>query len=32
MEKFLTATFLLIVAKFIAHVALAIQLVGHLVK
>lgn len=32
MEKFLTASLLFVVAKFIAHVALAIQLVGHLVK
>jgi hypothetical protein len=32
MEKLFTASLLFIVAKFVAHVALAIQLVGHLVK
>ncbi|GEM_PF-7020375 len=32
MEKFLTASLLFIVAKFVAHVVVAIQLIGHLVK
>lgn len=32
MEKFLTASLLFIVAKFVAHIALAVQLIGHLVK
>lgn len=32
MEKFLTASLLLILAKFIAHIILAVQLLGHLVK
>lgn len=32
MEKFLTASLLLMAAKFVAHVALAVHLIGHLVK
>ncbi|PJJ79704.1 hypothetical protein CLV57_2841 [Mucilaginibacter auburnensis] len=32
MEKLLSAPILIILVKFIAHVALAIELIGHLVK
>jgi len=32
MEKLLTVPLIMMLAKFVAHVALAIHLLGHLVK